>query len=141
MIPVVLKLVTLSLLLSPMVEPLPFIRTHSINADEIGWWSQYAEQPTKDQIAYHGYKPVRARLTSRVSGYIATLDCSKVGSFAWIKINDSDWLRVRVFDCLGGDGNPSWWRENRVIGEIDYYLAVQHDVVREGGVKAEIAWD
>lgn len=102
---------------------------------QIGWWSQYAENPTLSQIQYHGFED------EQVDGFVAVLDCDRVGQYAWITINDSPPLHVRVFDCLGTNGNLSWWRENNIIGEIDYYLAEQYDVVGQGGVRASITWE
>lgn len=104
--------------------------------DEEGWWSQYAEQPTLNMIAYHGYED------EDVDGFIAVLDCDRVGDYAWIGINNGIY-RVRAFDCLGGwdGGDPEWWYTNNVIGEIDYYLAEREGVVGQGGVRAWLIWE
>jgi len=106
-----------------------------IYPDATGWWLQYAQSPTDAQIWYHGYED------EQVDGFIAVMDCDRVGSYAWITVNNSSWQRVRVFDCMGRDGNPSWWKENYIIGELGYYLAQEHGVVGRGGVKARIAWE
>lgn len=106
-----------------------------ITPDISGWWSQYDKRPTDAVIDYRGWR------NEDVDGFIAVPDCKRVGQYAHITINDSDWERVRVFDCLGAGGDPSWWKENYIIGEIDYYLAREYDVVHKGNVKAEIAWE
>lgn len=103
--------------------------------DMKGYWSQFAEQPTKWQIAYHGYE------NEDVDGFIAVMDCDRVGQYADITINgSSQWLRVRVFDCMGRNGDPSWWYDNNIIGEIGYPLAKQFNVVNKGGVRGELIW-
>ncbi len=102
---------------------------------QVGWWSQYAEGVTNAQVAHHGFS------FDEDEGFIAALDCSVVGEHAWIKVNDSNWFRVRVFDCLGGNGDPSWWRRNRLLGELDYYTAEKHGVAGLGGVRAHLAFE
>ncbi len=102
-----------------------------------GWWSQYGQMPTDDMIDYHGYPP--ASEDPEIDGYIAVLDCSRIGDRALISINDSVY-RVRAFDCLGSDGTLSWWTDNNIIGEIDFYLAEAEDVVGQGGVRATCTW-
>ncbi len=102
---------------------------------QVGWWSQYAERITNAQVAHHGFS------FDEDKGFIAALDCSLVGEYAWIKVNDSDWFRVRVFDCLGAGGDPSWWRDNHILGEIDYYTAEKHGVAGLGGVRAHLAFE
>ncbi len=118
--------------------PLCMLLTFICEADgvETGWWSQYAEQPTIDMIWYHGYED------EDVDGFIAVLDCGRVGEYAWIGINSGIYY-VRAFDCLGGwdGGDPVWWYENNLIGEIDYYLAEREGVVGQGGVRAWIIWE
>lgn len=99
-----------------------------------GWWSQYAEAPTNAMIAYHGYE------NEDVDGFIAVIDCTRVGQHAYIRINDSRWLYVRVFDCLGSNGDLSWWHDNNIIGELGYGLAKEYDVVGKGGIRAELQW-
>jgi len=103
--------------------------------DEAGWWSQYAKTPTDAMIAYRGYEN-----ETIATGFIAVLDCDKVGQLAWITSNGSPGQPVRVFDCLGAGGDPSWWRENKMVGELDYYLAKEHGVLGKGGVAATIDW-
>jgi hypothetical protein len=109
-----------------------------VEAEEVvrtGWWSQYDEGPTLAQIEYHGFS------INDADGFIAVLDCDRVGEYAWIRVNMSDWFKVLVFDCLGANGNLSWWRNNHILGEIDYYTAVKHGVEGQGGVRAHLAFD
>jgi hypothetical protein len=117
---------------------LAILFSSSVGAEEVvktGWWSQYDEGPTLAQMAYHDFS------IDDAEGFIAVLNCDRVGEYAWIRVNDSDWIRTRVFDCLGSNGNPSWWRNNHILGEIDYYTAVKHGVEGQGGVRAHLAFE
>lgn len=100
-----------------------------------GWWSQYAEAPTTAMVEYHHFD------RQGIAGFIAVPDCKKVGAYAWIRVNHGPWERVRVFDCLGSDGDPEWWRHNNVLGELGYNLAAKYGIVGRGGVSAVLAWE
>lgn len=116
---------------SPLPPPEPIDTSHVV----AGWWSQYAQQPTDMMVAYHGFD------WSDVTGYIAVPDCGRVGDYAYIRVNDGPWERVRVFDCMGDEGDISWWKQHNLIGEIDYYTALRYDVVGKGGVEAHLIWE
>jgi len=131
----VIKLATLMIVAivpgAPLPPPEPIDTTHIVS----GWWSQYARQPTDIMVAYHGFD------WSDVDGYIAVPDCSRVGQYAYVTVNDGPWERMQVFDCMGSDGDISWWNEHNIIGELDYYTADRYGVVGRGGVKAALVWE
>lgn len=107
--------------------------TDEVVPDEAGWWSQYAQQPTDIMIEYRGWTREDAQ------AFIAVPDCTKVGRRAEIWINGNGPEDALVFDCTSI--NLSWWVDNRIIGELDYYTAVRHGVAGQGGVRAELIWE
>lgn len=56
----------------------------------------------------------------RVAGYVATNDCSQVGTVVKMRpVGSGRWLPVLVADCAGNDGTPEWMHANRIIAELD----------------------
>jgi hypothetical protein len=110
-----------------------FIGLCETQSVEYGWWSQYDQHPTDMMIAYHGYED------EDVDGFIAVPDCTRVGQYALIGVNEHVYY-VRVFDCLSRHEDLGWWTRNNILGEIGYYIAKDAGVLDRGGVRAWIRW-
>jgi hypothetical protein len=63
---------------------------------------------------------------SGYSGYIALLDCSRVGEIVWVCFEDDSCTRLLVADCAGiKDGGAAWMRRGGYAGEVDYETAMR----------------
>ena len=94
-----------------------------------GTFSQYGQRPTDATIEY---RDSVGQLPKGVHGYIATESCDHVGDRAWISLNNGPWFRVGVFDCSGHSSTSEWMQKNRIIGELDFYLATEYDTIGSG---------
>ncbi len=56
-----------------------------------------------------------------VHGYIASMDCTHVGSIAWLTVGEET-LRVLVSDCAGDDGPLDRFEKINVVAELDWRL-------------------
>ncbi len=103
-----------------------------------GWLSQYGEAPTVGTIAYRQSVGDLPLDLSRFDGFIATADCGLIGSTAWLSINGGRLEYVIVFDCAGHAETYEWMTTNRVIAEVDYWMAERYGL--DGGVEALLFW-
>lgn len=99
---------------------------------DTGWSSRYDPHVMDWQLEYH-------QLTAPCDGCaVAVADCSKIGSHMLIRpVGTLEWIPVVVADCAGNDGTPEWMKENNIIVELSYELAVQFGAV-DGGVEIEV---
>lgn len=58
----------------------------------------------------------------RAQGYVATNDCSQVGSMATLVGPDGREYRVLVADCGGADGGAEWMTRHNIVVELDWRL-------------------
>jgi len=87
-------------------------------------------------------------------GYVAVLDCNRIGDTLWIMVNDGRhwqtgelvdggrWQRVLVTDCArrdGADGARSWMADNGILTELDYYTAARYGFTHLGAVPVVVS--
>lgn len=60
-----------------------------------------------------------------VTGYIAAMDCSRVGEVTMLTDPGGREHRVLIADCAGADGHPDRFAEANIIVELDWRLWLQ----------------
>jgi hypothetical protein len=106
-----------------------------------GTWSQYGREPTIDQVYYHAQTTGKLENPFAYDGFIAVLDCARVGQEAIAVIDGRGAYRVFVFDCAArADGTREWMGENAIIGELDYFLARRLGIPPSRGVTGSLYW-
>jgi hypothetical protein len=105
-----------------------------------GFWSRYDREPTDATIEYRKISQDLPQDMIGYDGVIATISCDHIGKDAWITIGESDWLKVRVFDCSGHMSTNLWAEENNIIGELGYYIAKDHGFTFLGSVPSKITF-
>ena len=56
------------------------------------------------------------------AGYVAGMDCAKVGQMATLVTPDGREWPVLIADCAGNDGPADRFTRNRIIAELDWGL-------------------
>lgn len=70
-----------------------------------------------------------------VAGYVAVVDCDRIGSLVWLRPYGGEWERFLVADCAGvADGGRAWMQAGGVLVEVDYETAKRWDVVGRGAI-------
>lgn len=65
--------------------------------------------------------------SSTAQGYIAVVDCARLGETVWVRFGDSaEWNQLQVSDCSGHESTTRWMRENNILGEVDYWMAARY---------------
>jgi len=87
-------------------------------------------------------------------GYVAVLDCGRIGDTLWIMVNDGRnwqtgelvdggrWQRVLVTDCAARqnwDGTQEWMRANNILTELDYQTAARYGFTHLGAVPVVVS--
>lgn len=98
---------------------------------EAGYASRYDPGVMEYVAEYHGHD------LSLYDGALAALSCDDIGEVWYIRPPGGDWLRVIVSDCAGDGATFEWMRDNGIIVELSYPLAVSFDAV-DGGVEVEV---
>ena len=57
-----------------------------------------------------------------VAGYVAAMDCSRVGEVTTLHVPDGRRLPVLIADCAGDDGPPDRFSRLNIIVELDWGL-------------------
>lgn len=57
-----------------------------------------------------------------VHGYVAAMDCARVGEVTTLRAADGREYRVLVADCAGDDGPPDRFEKMSIIVELDWRL-------------------
>lgn len=107
---------------------------------ETGWLSQYAQSPTDGTIEFRQQVGQLPDDLDYLDGLIAVADCDRIGHEALLSIDHGPWLHVAVFDCSGHASTTAWMKDNNIIGELSYYMAVEHGIVGQGGIEGRIVW-
>ena len=55
----------------------------------------------------------------KVAGYVAAMDCSRVGEVTTLRVPDGRELPVLIADCAGDDGPPDRFSRLGIIVELD----------------------
>lgn len=115
----------------------------SLGPESTGTASQYAPGRMAETIANRQAGlteiPLPAELP-QVNGYIAVMDCNKIGELWLVKPENKPVGLFLVVDCAcPGDGTIFWMLENNIIMEVDHETARKWDTVG-GGIKVQ-AWE
>jgi len=101
----------------------------------IGWASQYSpgvmERTILNQQRY-GNLPMSLPV---VDGYVAVLDCNRLGEIVYLRPEGGEWEKFLVTDCArrdGKDGTRTWMLKSNIIVEVDYKTAVRWNTVGRG---------
>jgi len=69
---------------------------------------------------------------SAYDGFVAVLDCSKIGEEIMLKPeHSSNWEKFLVVDCAGSDA-VDWMKSNNILVEVDYSTARRWDTIGYG---------
>jgi len=71
------------------------------------------------------------QIPSRVSGFIAVVDCQRIGEIVRVRYNEYDEY-LMVADCSGHQETTNWMERNNIIMEIGYETALRWGVVGRG---------
>lgn len=105
-----------------------------------GIFSQYNKGPTDSQIRYHTEVTGLLKPDKGYQGFIAVIDCDRVGDDAWVKIGKSGWLKVFVFDCSGHVSTTRWMLENDIPAELGWYLVEKLDLPHGVGIPGALTY-
>lgn len=103
-------------------------------ATTTGWASAYAPGVMEATVRYRLDNDVWRRPLPpdwyTVAGYVAAMDCSRVGEVATLVDPAGDRHRVLIADCAGADGPPDRFDKRNIIVELDaglwQRLTMQH---------------
>lgn len=98
---------------------------------ETGYASRYDPGVMEYVAAYHGHD------LAQYDGAIAALSCDWIGQEWYIRQPGGEWYHVIVSDCAGDGATFEWMRDNGILLELSYPLAVEFDAVG-GGVEVEV---
>lgn len=56
-------------------------------------------------------------------GYVAVLDCSRIGEWMVMRSNSGDWEAFLIFDCASRTDTHTQQFMEHIIAEVDYYTA------------------
>lgn len=105
-----------------------------------GTFSQYNRGPTDSQIWYHTEVTGLLKKGRGYQGFVAVVDCDRVGDDAWIRVGKSGWLKVFVFDCSGHLSTTRWMFENNIPAELGWYLVEKLDLSHGVGIPGAITY-
>lgn len=103
-----------------------------------GYFSQYAEAPTRATIAI---RQEWGQLPEDMSLYpvrLAVENCSLIGETGWARMADQPWERAIVFDCSGHDSTSRWMIENNIIAEVDWDTVQRWGIEGQGGIEGSV---
>lgn len=104
--------------------PPPSLSAASTQA-ESGYASAYApgvmESTVRYRLDYGVWRNPPPHDWYVVHGYVAAMDCSRVGEMATLTVYGRDY-RVLIADCAGDDGPPDRFERMGVIVELDWKL-------------------
>ena len=110
-----------------------------LSPDMTGFASQYGKSPTDGTIVYRQSVGDLPNDISLYDGLIATNSCEHMGKEATVVIDGKSYFVV-VFDCSGDAETKEWMQQNRIIFEVDYYLAERIGIIGRGGIEARLCW-
>ena len=91
-----------------------------------GWASAYAPGVMNEVIRYRLdtdlWRNPLPRDWYTAAGYIAGMDCAKVGQMATLVTPDGREWPVLIADCAGNDGPADRFTRNNIIAELDWRL-------------------
>lgn len=108
-----------------------------------GFLSQYDQGPT-DGTLYYRIHESKEVMDYDYDGYLAVADCSRIGDEAILEIEYDDYdsgpLWIAILDCAGHKSTTDWFNEAGIIGEVDYYTALEHGFLDRGNVTGTLSW-
>lgn len=124
----------------PPPDTTPFERGSKHFHVEYGTFSQYNRGPTDSQIWYHTTVTGLLKPGKGYQGFIAVVDCDRVGHDAWIRVGKSGWLKVFVFDCSGHVSTTRWMLDNDIPAELGWYLVEKLGLPHGVGIPGAITY-
>lgn len=67
-----------------------------------------------------------------VDGFIAVLDCGRIGETWLLRPQGRDWETFLVTDCAGDLETVKWMQNNNILAEVDYPTAERWATIGHG---------
>jgi hypothetical protein len=90
--------------------------------------------------AQQGWERLPAVIPVYVDGFVAHWDCDRIGDVAYLSIDGTEPIVVRVSDCSGHQSTTDWLLNNNIEFEISGELAHEYDVVCLCLVPGTVTW-